>query len=244
MPKRLDQEPDYLMLLICSAAVIVVAFTLTTGTLSSLDPHLGGIYPWTWWWIIGIALAVLTIVTFYLALGSAMAWDWMLAHFGQLWWLIFADEDYNPTANLPAPESAAGAVSRAMDHIGESVKNAIIDLGIGDEEAPSAPSLPDIKRHAFITALRPRVDEILARMADAINDAPTDGVIDVTKRRIDPLLNELGEEVLAQGLRLRDAAYAELLQERRPQGEWARKYRMMVTSGGSPLSIQNPKSQI
>jgi hypothetical protein len=40
------------------------------------------------------------------------------------------------------------------------------------------------------------------------------------------------DEVLLQGVRMRvDAAYASMPQERRPQGEWARKYRLMVCAG-------------
>jgi hypothetical protein len=69
-------------------------------------------------------------------------------------------------------------------------------------------------------------------MADEIDQAPTGSVLDVGKDRLHPLVEELEDEALTRGLLLRiDAAYAALPKERRPQGEWARRYRVMVSAG-------------
>lgn len=180
----------------------------------------------------GIALLCASAYCF---MGLCRARPWMQRHFRGLWWIIFDDTDFAPASVVDA-ESSQAALGRVMDQIGDVVKNAIMDFGVADpagQRGELPEFLPQMQRSEFIAALRPRVDELLARMADEINSVPPDHALEMGKERVHLLLGELEDELLVQGLSLRiKAAQARQPKDRRPQGEWATRYRMMVLAGG------------
>lgn len=69
--------------------------------------------------------------------------------------------------------------------------------------------LPPLSREQFIESMRLRVEETLGRVADAINAAPTGGVIAGSEERVRDLFGELRREAFEQGVQMRvDAAQA------------------------------------
>jgi hypothetical protein len=137
----------------------------------------------------------------------------------------------------PQPQRPANKLGQILDQADRAVKDAILDLSIGGRDAlvePPPPPLAAMPREQFLDVMRPRVDELLTQVADVMNQAPSGRIIPLSRERIHRLLEELELDVLERGLKLRiEASYATLPPERRPQGEWARRYRRMRASGAN-----------
>lgn len=112
------------------------------------------------------------------------------------------------------------------------------DFGPDDEELePITDELPRMSEARFMQALRGKVEEMLYRMADAINEAPTGKIIEASEEKVCRMLAELWTTALQLGVQMRlEAAEAEMPAGTKPQGEWAVRLRRML-AGGSNLSL-------
>jgi hypothetical protein len=189
-----------------------------------------------WVALIGGPVGLISLVVIiYGLLGVIFGRPWMEAHFGWLYWVLFDEEQYAPKP--VDPNSAGGIIGQTLDRIGDRIKNTFLDLSSSSAateqaQALNPPPLPPMNREDLAEQLRTRVDELLKQMADEINQAPTGQILDHSEERVHQLVHRLEDEVLQEGLKLRiDAAYAALPENRRPQGDWARKYRMMISAG-------------
>lgn len=129
----------------------------------------------------------------------------------------------------------AGAPPSSLDRLAETIKNLLLDWDWqGDEsEAVLVEELPPMCRETFALRLRERMEETLRQMADAINAAPTGNIVAASAEAVRAVLADFGTAAVELGVRLRiDAAEAALPLAPLPQGEWARKLRLMQT--GSP----------
>src|SRR5581483_11293809 len=123
---------------------------------------------------------------------------------------------------------------RALDRLSDSLKEALLDAGIDDLDGPDEPAapLPPVPPDALVAALRPAVDDVLYRVAEAINRVPDVRSAGWCEKPVADLLAELLGAAVETGFRLRiEAAEAEGGYPR-PQGEWARKYRQMLATDG------------
>jgi hypothetical protein len=122
-------------------------------------------------------------------------------------------------------------VDAAMEHIADLIKDALLDgLEFGDDEdEPPAPLLP-LSPEQFVEQMRPRVERTLRQVAEVLNAAPDDSPA-ATQEKAGDLFTELWLEALKVAAQLRIAATLaeELPLAELPQGEWARRYRLMIT---------------
>jgi hypothetical protein len=66
-----------------------------------------------------------------------------------------------------------------------------------------------LSREAYIQAMRQRVDDVLGKVADAVNDAMPGKIINDSEERVRDLFAKLRQEAFEQALQLRvDAAEA------------------------------------
>jgi hypothetical protein len=68
---------------------------------------------------------------------------------------------------------------------------------------------PKLSREAFIEAMRQRVDEVLGKVADAVNDAQPGKIISGSEEQVRDLFAQLKQQAYEQALQMRvDAAEA------------------------------------
>jgi hypothetical protein len=68
---------------------------------------------------------------------------------------------------------------------------------------------PKLSRAAFIAAMRQRVEEVLGKVADAVNDAAPGHIISGSEEQVRDLFAQLRQEAFEQAVQLRvDAAEA------------------------------------
>jgi hypothetical protein len=68
---------------------------------------------------------------------------------------------------------------------------------------------PKLSREAYLQAMRQRVDEILAKVADAVNDARPGHIINGSEEQVRDLFAKLRQEAFEQAVQMRvDAAEA------------------------------------
>jgi hypothetical protein len=68
---------------------------------------------------------------------------------------------------------------------------------------------PKLSRDAFIKQMRDKMEQMLGRVADAINDAPAGHVISGSEEQVRDLFSELRQQAFETGLQMRtDAAEA------------------------------------
>lgn len=68
---------------------------------------------------------------------------------------------------------------------------------------------PKLSRDAYIQALRQRVEEVLGKVADAVNDAMPGKIINGSEEQVRDLFAKLRQEAFEQALQMRvDAAEA------------------------------------
>jgi hypothetical protein len=127
-------------------------------------------------------------------------------------------------------------LSRQIEHMAETIKDALLDFGPEEEIAPAAgvavEELPPLSPDRFVDALRGKVEDALGCMADAINEARGGQVVAASEERVRNLFADLWCDALEVGLRLRiDAAQAGFSRLQRAPGAWAEKYRCMRAGG-------------
>ena len=68
---------------------------------------------------------------------------------------------------------------------------------------------PKLSRQAYVAAMRQRVEDLLGRIADAVNDTPPGKVIADSEEKVRDLFAKLRREAFEQALQMRvDAAEA------------------------------------
>jgi hypothetical protein len=68
---------------------------------------------------------------------------------------------------------------------------------------------PKLSREAYIQAMRQRVDEVLGKVADSVNDAMPGKIIDGSEEQVRDLFAKLRQQAFEQALQMRvDAAEA------------------------------------
>jgi len=121
------------------------------------------------------------------------------------------------------------------EKVGQAVKDTILDLGTGPADADRAGPQPlaALDPEAFVAGMRGRVEEILHRVAEMLNEDPCGCWTEVTEERVLALFAELAQEALAQALELRVAAEEARLQNQLgSSGEWVKKFRRMLAAEG------------
>jgi hypothetical protein len=126
-------------------------------------------------------------------------------------------------------------VDAAMDRMADLIKNALLDgPEFSDEdEVPAAP-LVWIDPDEFAARMRPRLERALQQVAEILNDAP-DQPPALTAEATADLFTELGIEAMKVAAQMRlEAALGEVRPAADgydgmgpPDGEWARRYRLM-----------------
>jgi hypothetical protein len=127
-------------------------------------------------------------------------------------------------------------VDAAMDHMADVIKDTLLDgLEFRDEDddlpaAPLAPLSPD----EFVERMRERVERTLRQVAEVLNEAP-DEIPARTEEKTSDLFTDLWVEALsvAAQLRLEATLSEEQPATALPEGEWARRYRLMHSEDGS-----------
>jgi hypothetical protein len=157
---------------------------------------------------------------------------------------------------MKRPASPPPLVVRKLDEWSEKVKNAVMDINIGEPISDSFPEGEDkdllpFDRQRFIDALSGRMHESLDFIADAVGEANTDFELLCNHKKIEPYLTNLSWEAIAIALEHRQAepepAKADEIRKRvnemptrwlasqplpaRPTEGWARKYRRMKAQG-------------
>jgi hypothetical protein len=122
-----------------------------------------------------------------------------------------------------------------LERAADAVKDALLDWEL-DDEAGRTPStfeeLPPLDPVLFVAALLPQLEDVLWRMAEAVNAAPTGRILAVGEERVRELLADFCYDALEQGLQMRlDAAEAARPAALRPRGAWARRWRRMHAAG-------------
>jgi hypothetical protein len=113
--------------------------------------------------------------------------------------------------------SVRQTTEQTMMRAAEAIKDMILDIGGRPEDALSsdnpelgADPLPPLIPRDFVLSMREKVDQTLARLADAINTAQTGQEIAASEEQVKTLLGELRFDALAIALQLRtDAAERE-----------------------------------
>lgn len=144
-----------------------------------------------------------------------------------------APEPPKPARQQPEEERAPGKVDALLLRMGDVVKDAILDwiLPGAESEEPNGTPLPPVEPGKLVTALHGKVEETLARLAEAMNEAPTAQAVVGSEERVAELLADLVRDALEAGLRLRvDAAVAGLPPS--SPGGWVDKYRRMKAAEG------------
>ena len=62
---------------------------------------------------------------------------------------------------------------------------------------------PKMIRDEFISQMRETVDEVLGRVADAINEAPTGQIISASEEKVRDLFADLRQRAFERGLQMR-----------------------------------------
>jgi hypothetical protein len=121
-------------------------------------------------------------------------------------------------------------VDSTMEHMADLIKDALLDgLELSDDDdVPPAPLEP-LSPEEFVERMRGRVERALRQVAEVLNAAPDESPAR-TADKTSELFNELWLEALsvAAQMRLESTLTTELPEEELPQGEWARRYRLMV----------------
>ncbi len=167
-----------------------------------------------------------------------------------------------PTTNKPLPPigkllrswwALSGSVLRAfVARIGrlvnvasDQVKDTILDMDLEkSDSSPGRPGpqlLPALDPEQFVTALRPRVEDLLRQAAAIVNEDSLGCLTEMTEERISALMQELEREVLEQAFLLRlVAAETAVPADRAQYRAWARKYRRMVEETPSEIDSRDP----
>jgi hypothetical protein len=118
-----------------------------------------------------------------------------------------------------------------------AVNDKILDMGNGSGnealvgQAGPQP-LPPLLPAEFVAAMRGRVDAMLYRTAEMINEDSCGCWTEVTVDRVAALFDELAQEALVQALELRVAAEETRLGQPDSAGEWVKKFRRMLAAEG------------
>jgi hypothetical protein len=127
-------------------------------------------------------------------------------------------------------------VDAAMDHMADVIKDALLD-GLqfcdDEDEPPVVPLLP-LSPDEFVERMRPRLERTLRQVAGVLNAAPDEAPAR-TEEKTSELFTELWLEALKLAARMRlESTLAEEQPEMAlPEGEWARRYRLMHAEDGS-----------
>ena len=157
---------------------------------------------------------------------------------------------------MKRPPAPAPLVIRKLNEWSETVKNAVMDINIGEPTGESFPEGEDkallpFDRQRFMDTMTDRMYESLDFIADAMGEANTDYELLCNHKKIEPFLTNMSWEAIAIALEQRQAesetAKADEIRRRvnemptrwsssvpllaRPTEGWARKYRRMKAQG-------------
>lgn len=126
---------------------------------------------------------------------------------------------------------ALGYRDGLFDQLADAVKDALLDWDVAPQAGDASDLLP-MASADFVEAMRPKVDEVLRRLADAINEAPPERAADILKGPVAALFSVLLREAIFRGMQLRvEATEAGLSPAEAPAGAWAKRYRQMRVGG-------------
>lgn len=125
-----------------------------------------------------------------------------------------------------------------LERAADAIKDALLDWELDDESGQAMvgrEDLPPLDAALFVAALLPRLEQVLWRMADAVNEAPAERILAAGEARIRELLADFCCDALKLGLQMRlDAAESVRPPRLAAQGSWARRWRRM--HGSAPDS--------
>lgn len=143
----------------------------------------------------------------------------------------------NPSPATPLSRAVGGVrskVGQTLEAMADAIKDAILDWEEDEagQDDGGLTELPPLEPVLFVAALREKVEDVLWRMAEAVNEAPTGQIVAASEGRVRELLAELYREALELGLQMRlDAGEAGLPPGQRPRGTWARRLRRLKAGG-------------
>jgi hypothetical protein len=122
-----------------------------------------------------------------------------------------------------------------LERAADAVKDALLDWELDDEAAQTPPGfeeLPPLDPVLFVSAMLPQLEDMLWRLAEAVNDAPTGRILAASEAHVRELMADFCADAVEMGLQLRlDAAEAMRPLGLRPTGTWARRWRRMHAGG-------------
>ncbi len=135
-----------------------------------------------------------------------------------------------------AARALSARVDAAADHMADVIKDALLDgleLPDDEDEAPAVPLVP-LSPDEFVERMRERVEKALRQVAQILNAAPDESPAR-TEEKTSDLFNELWLEALkvAAQMRRESTLAVEHPEGPLPEGEWARRYRLMHTADDS-----------
>ena len=142
-----------------------------------------------------------------------------------------------------APTLPPHAVAAALDRANEAVKDAILDVGIPDDGPAPDPArrpLPPVQPAQLATALRDKIDQTLAALAERVNIARDLEGVAASEAEIRDLFEGLAIHALELAAGMRVDAAAEKLPWAAGQGEWAKKLRRMTVLESLPDAEPEP----
>ncbi len=141
-------------------------------------------------------------------------------------------------AELAARENGAqtagplrGLVAEALDRSNDAVKDAILDLGAGDDEPAPHPErrpLPPVEPGRLAAALRETVERTLAALAGRVNAARDLEGVAACEQEVCDLFDDLAHHALELSAGMRVDMAADHLPWSGGSGEWSRKFRRMT----------------
>lgn len=158
---------------------------------------------------------------------GALVWDALS------WTVCIALDDAaaGDETRVPPAGPFGRAVDAALDGANEAVKDAILDVGIDDEEQAPYPErrpLPPVAPDRLAAALRVHIDKTVAAVVERVNGGQNLEEIASAQEEISRLFETLTGTTLELAAGLRVDAAAEKLPWSAAQGAWARRLRRMA----------------
>jgi hypothetical protein len=141
-------------------------------------------------------------------------------------------------------EELRNRLNDALDQIADTIKDSMLDWGEPEEDETQFPerTFVSLARSEFVEAMRAKVEDALARLADVIDDAPTGRLNLSHEAAVAEIVTKLCCEALDTGIRLRPAGKPRNVPLPAPAaGEWARRFRQMHALDHALMAVPSPR---